>query len=163
MSIYMDNFKVKFIEVKNVYVIKEVVDVYEPHFRLNSPEKVAIFLHKTFETLDETREHCLSISLNTKNELISVNVISIGSINSNIVHPREVFYAAIADKAAGIILCHNHPSGDTSPSQNDIDITRKLIEGGRIIGIDVLDHIIIGEGPMKDRHAFLSMKEQNLI
>jgi len=163
MAICMDNFKRKYIRVKNVYVIREETENYDPHIRWNSPEKVAKLLHGVFKTLDDTREHFLCVTLNTKNELIEVNVISIGSINSNIVHPREVFYAAIADKAVSIILCHNHPSGDTAPSQNDIDITRKLVEGGRIIGIDVLDHIIIGEGPMKDRHAFLSTKEQNLI
>ncbi len=154
----MNKFQEKYIKVKNVYVIKEATELYKPDTRWNSPEKTAKLLHTLFEFLDDTREHFLSISLNTKNELIAVNVISIGSINSNIVHPREVFYSAIADKAACIILCHNHPSGDTSPSQQDIDITRKLVETGRIIGIDVLDHIILGED-----WNFLSMKEENLI
>ncbi len=85
-------------------------------------------------------------------------MISIGSLNANIVHPREVFYSAIVDGACSIVISHNHPSGSTAPSQNDIDITRKLIEGGRIIGIDVLDHVILG-----DDWNFLSMKEENLI
>jgi|LGVC01.1.fsa_nt_gb DNA repair protein RadC len=163
MSIYMDKFKRKYIHVKNVYVIREATEMYKPDTRWNTPEKVAKLLHKLFEFLDETREHFLSISVNNKNELIAVNVISIGSVNTSIVHPREVFYAAIADKAVGIILCHNHPSGDVSPSQQDIDITLKLVETGRIVGIDVMDHIILGQSVMKDRHAYLSMKEQGLI
>lgn len=163
MSIYMDKFKRKYIHVKNVYVIREATDLYKPDTRWNNPEKVAKLLHTLFEFLDETREHFLSISVNNKNELIAVNVISIGSINTNIVHPREVFYAAIADKAVGIILCHNHPSGDVLPSKQDINITNNLVETGKIVGIDILDHIILGKSVMKDRHAYYSMMEQGLI
>ncbi|MDF1558076.1 MAG: JAB domain-containing protein, partial [ANME-2 cluster archaeon] len=84
-------------------------------------------------------------------------IVSLGSLNANIVHPREVFKTAIQESAAAIIVAHNHPSGDPTPSQNDIDITRKLVETGRVMGIELYDHIIIGNG------RFLSLKEQNLI
>ena len=149
--------KRKYVQVKNVYTIKEMQEGYEG-LNYNEPSKIANLFIEAYKHLDETREHFLSASLDTKNHLISLDVISIGSLNCNIVHPREVFYAAIANKAANIIVSHNHPSGSASPSQCDIDMTRKLISAGEIIGIDVMDHIIIGI-PMN----YLSMKEQGFM
>ena len=146
----------KTIKMKNIYVIKEDINPYQ--VRLNTPEAIAVYLHDAFKNLDSSREHMFSISLNTKNRLIAANIISLGSLNANIVHPREVFYSAIADRAAAIVVAHNHPSGDTAPSQCDIDITRKLQKSGEIIGISLLDHIILGESGL-----YLSMKEQNLF
>ena len=123
--------------------------------RINSPEVVYSFIYPKLR--EQKKESFIALYLNTKNQLIREETISIGSLNANIVHPREVFKTAIAESAAAIIVAHNHPSGDPSPSQNDIDITRKLIDAGRIMGIDLYDHIIIGNG------RFLSMKEENLI
>lgn len=162
MTIHMENFKRKYIHVKNVYVIKEVSENYEP-VHLNTPVKVARYIHDAFKNLDDTKEHFLSISLNTQNIVIALNVISIGSIDMSIVHPREVFYSAIADKATAILLCHNHPSGEVTPSPNDVTLTQKLVEAGKIMGIDVYDHIIIGNPVMKDKRNFMSFKEENLI
>ena len=106
---------------------------------------------------NETHEKFIVLLLNTKNEVISIENISIGSLNASIVHPREVFSRAIKRNSASIILAHNHPSGDPSPSQEDIHITRRLKEAGAIIGIPVLDHVIIGDG------TYISLKEKELI
>lgn len=90
------------------------------------------------------KEHLRGIYLNTHHRIVHDEVISIGTINSNLVHPREVFKPAIEHGAAAIILAHNHPSGIVTPSQADIDITKHIIEVGKIIGIPVVDHVIIG-------------------
>ena len=89
--------------------------------------------------------------------MIHKEVISIGSLSASIVHPREVFQVAIAHTSASIILVHNHPFGDATPSREDIDLTRRLVEEGRVMGIDILDHIIIGDS------EFLSFKEHGLM
>lgn len=103
------------------------------------------------------KEHFKVIFLNTKNEIIAYETISIGSLNASIVHPREVFNRAIKKSSASIILLHNHPSGNPEPSKEDINITKRLIKAGEIIGIEVLDHIIIGDG------NYFSLKENSLI
>ncbi|MEK4508238.1 RadC family protein [Paenibacillus sp. FSL K6-2524] len=103
------------------------------------------------------KEHFICLFLNTKNHLIFKEVISIGSLNSAIVHPREVFRAAIKRCSASIIAVHNHPSGDPQPSTEDIDMTKRLVEAGSIIGIELLDHLIIGG------HSFYSLKENSLM
>jgi len=123
--------------------------------RMSSPEHVFEYLYPLLR--DEKIEHFIALLLDTKNQLIRKVMISKGSLNANIVHPREVFKPAIIESAAAIIVAHNHPSGDPAPSQNDIDITRKLIETGKMVGIELYDHVIIGEG------RYLSLKEQNLI
>lgn len=103
------------------------------------------------------KEYFKIIMLDTKNHVIAIENISVGSLNSSIVHPREVFKDAIKRSSASIILVHNHPSGDPTPSNEDIKITKRLVEGGKILGIEVLDHIIIGDG------VYLSFKEKQLI
>ncbi len=103
------------------------------------------------------KEYFKVILLNTKNEIISFETISIGSLNASIVHPREVFNRAIKKSSASMILLHNHPSGNTTPSKEDINITKRLMDAGKIIGIDVLDHIIVGNG------TYYSLKENSLI
>ncbi|MEM5831547.1 MAG: DNA repair protein RadC [Candidatus Aenigmatarchaeota archaeon] len=104
---------------------------------------------------DYSKEHFYIISLNSRNAII--NEISIGTLNASLVHPREVFAEAIRQRANSIILVHNHPSGDPTPSKDDIKITKKLKEAGKILGIEVLDHIII------TRNSYLSFKNKNLI
>jgi len=123
--------------------------------KINSPEDVYRLLYPQFR--EQKKEFFISIALNTKNQIISKDTISIGSLNANIVHPREVFKAAILASAAHIIVSHNHPSGDPTPSREDIEITKKLVEAGKIMSIDVLDHVILGDG----RH--FSMKEAGHI
>ena len=102
---------------------------------------------------DEQKEFFVCLYLNARNQVIHKEVISIGSLSASIVHPREVFTVAVQHHAASIILAHNHPSGDVSPSKDDIDLTHRLREAGNIMGIEVPDHIIIATGD------FVSLKE----
>jgi len=106
---------------------------------------------------DKKKEYFTLIMLDSRNHLIRDADISIGSLNASIVHPREVFKEAISASAAAVIFAHNHPSGDPTPSDDDIKLTRRLMEAGRIVDIDVLDHIIIGD------NKCLSLKESKLI
>lgn len=103
------------------------------------------------------KEHLRVIFLNTKNIVIDIKDISMGSLNSSIVHPREIFSEAIRKSSASIIVCHNHPSGDPTQSQEDINITKRLYEVGKIIGIELLDHIIIGD------NCYVSLKEKGIL
>jgi len=102
------------------------------------------------------KEYCILVTLDTRNRMINRQTISIGSLDSSIVHPREVFKEALAASASSVIIVHNHPSGDPTPSEDDIAITKRLAEAGKILGINVLDHIIIGST------AYTSMKARNL-
>lgn len=97
------------------------------------------------------------IMLNTKNSVIAMKDVFKGSLNSSIVHPREVFLEAIKKSAASIIICHNHPSGDPTPSKEDVNITLRIKECGKLIGIELLDHLIIGD------RKFISLKEKGII
>jgi DNA repair protein RadC len=92
---------------------------------------------------NEMREHFACLTLDSANHLIACRVISIGTLTASLVHPREVFVNAILDHAAGIIVGHNHPSGDLQPSQSDLNITRQLRSAGKLLGIKLIDHIII--------------------
>lgn len=106
---------------------------------------------------DKKKEQFLVLCLDTRNNLIRICTISIGTLDANLVHPREVFKEAIQSLASSIILVHNHPSGNPEPSEADIDITKRIMETGKIVGIDVLDHIIVA-----DNKSF-SFKEKGLV
>jgi DNA repair protein RadC len=121
---------------------------------ITSPQAVCSLINNKIK--DYNKEHFYLISLNSRNH--SVSEVSIGTINSNLVHPREVFGEAIKAKAVSVIFVHNHPSGDTEPSHEDITITKRLAEAGKIMGIDILDHIIIS----KKQNPY-SFKENKLI
>ena len=110
---------------------------------VETPEAVAALARGMLE--GKKKEHFLALLLDTRNHLIKIAEISIGSLDASIVHPREVYKEAIAASAAAIIFVHNHPSGDPTASEDDIKLTRGLVEAGEIIGIEVLDHIIIGD------------------
>jgi DNA repair protein RadC len=103
------------------------------------------------------KEKFLCAILNTKNSVVKDMVVSEGTLTSSLVHPREVFRYAIKEAAASVLFIHNHPSGDTHPSKDDITITRRLVETGRIVGINVLDHIIISDG------TYLSLREKGYM
>ena len=103
------------------------------------------------------REHFLALLLDTRGQLIKISEISVGSLDTSVVHPREVFKEAISASAASVILVHNHPSGDSTPSEDDIKLTKRLAEAGEIMGIDVLDHIIMGD------KEYLSLKRKGLF
>ncbi len=94
----------------------------------------------------EKQEYFFTVLLNTKNYVINIQKISMGILDASIIHPREIFKSAIRNSASKIILVHNHPSGDPTPSEEDLEITNKLIGSGELIGIEVLDHVIIGDG-----------------
>ena len=111
---------------------------------IHSPEDVAHLLMP--ELRDSRKEHFKSLLLDTKNRVIRIVTVSVGTLDSSIVHPREVFKDAIACSAAGMVVAHNHPSGDPTPSGEDRAVTKRLCEAGKIMGIDVLDHIVIGDG-----------------
>ncbi|MDO8880012.1 MAG: DNA repair protein RadC [Coriobacteriia bacterium] len=98
------------------------------------------------------REHFWALALNTKNQLLRTIEVSVGSLNASIVHPRELFKEAVKVSAASVVVVHNHPSGDPTPSGADIQLTRRLVKAGDVLGIEVLDHVIIGEG---DGHTSL--------
>lgn len=122
---------------------------------IRSPQDAARFVIEDLRYLQ--KEHFVCLFLNTKNHVIAQETLSMGSLNASIVHPREVFRAAIRRSSASIICVHNHPSGDPSPSPEDVEITNRLVEAGKIVGIDVLDHLIIGD------QNFVSLKEQGLM
>lgn len=108
---------------------------------------------------DKDREYLIVFLLNTKNKVNAVQVNSIGSLNSALVHPREVFKSAVMANAASIIIAHNHPSGDTYPSGEDVSITKRLYECSKILGIELLDHIIVGF----DSNDYYSFKREEII
>lgn len=113
----------------------------------NSPIKTAkdVFLYASEKLSDNKKEHFMILHLDTKNRIIKDEIISIGTLNASIVHPREVFKSAIKESANSIILVHNHPSGDSEPSLEDREITEKLMDAGELLNIKVLDHVIIGK------------------
>jgi len=106
---------------------------------------------------DHKKEHLFAVFLDSKNKIIKDEIISIGTLNSSLVHPREVFKEAIRNSANSVILIHNHPSGNPEPSEEDIEITKRLFEAGKILGIEVLDHVIV------TKDSFHSFKETGLL
>lgn len=127
----------------------------ESNERYTSPQQ--IFDHYHFSYRDRRKEYFLALLLDGKNRIIREVRVSEGSLNQSIVHPREVFSPAVRESATAIILVHNHPTGDPTPSREDIDITRRLKEAGELMGVKVLDHIIIGDG------TFLSFVSQGML
>jgi DNA repair protein RadC len=113
------------------------------NFDIKDPEAVVKAIRASIK--DKAKEHFKLILLNPRNKIIGISTISIGTLNASLVHPREVFKDAIVHSAASVVLAHNHPSGDPEPSEDDLKITKKLVESGKILGIEVLDHIIIGK------------------
>lgn len=124
-------------------------------YKISKPQDAADYVMEEMKCLNQ--EYLRVIMLNTKNIVICVKDVSVGCLNSSIVHPREVFREAVKKSSASIIICHNHPSGDPSPSKEDINITHRLKECGKLIGIELLDHIIIGNG------IFVSLKEKGIV
>ncbi len=109
------------------------------------------------ELANLTQEHVVALYLNTKNEIIKKETIFVGSLNSSVAHPREIFKGAVRYSAARIIIAHNHPSGNTEPSEADFSFTRRLVDAGEMMGIEVVDHFIIGED------SYLSLREHGLM
>ena len=141
----------------------EIIACFELGKRLLKDKKCQLILSpKTvWDELKDVRcqkkEHFVIFYLDTRNQEIEREIISIGSLNANLVHPREVFEPAIKHTAAQILIAHNHPSGNTEPSEEDIEITKKLVEAGKILGIEIIDHVIVSSD------SYYSFKEKNLI
>lgn len=112
---------------------------------------------KTVDKVDQDKEHFFAFHLDTRNKIKVFEIVSIGILNASLVHPREVFTRAIALRTAQIIVAHNHPSGEAKPSGEDIELTRRLIEAGKILGVEVIDHVIC----TKDK--YFSLKGRGLI
>lgn len=130
--------------------------------RARTPEDIA---HLCEDIGQSAQEVFCVVDLNTKNNVIDKRLVTLGLLDASLVHPREVFRGAIANNAAAVIVAHNHPSGDPTPSAEDIRITRQLVEAGRILSITVLDHIVIGR---KDANGagtpgFISLRESGLV
>ena len=122
---------------------------------VKTPEDVMTLVRGRLK--DKKKEYFVALLLDTRNQLIKISEVSVGSLDASIVHPREVFKEAIAGSAASVIFVHNHPSGDPAASEDDIRLTKRLAEVGEIVGIDVLDHIIIGD------KNYLSLKREGLF
>lgn len=141
----------------------EVVACFELGKRLLKDKKAQIYLSpkdvwdELKDLRDHKKEHFVTFFLDSRNQEIKREIISVGSLNASLVHPREVFEPAVKNLAAQVILAHNHPSGDTDPSEEDLEMTKRLVEAGKILGIEVVDHIIV------TKNSFLSFKEKNLI
>ena len=143
-------------QIKAVFEISRRVSTQIPAYKskeLNNPEKVYRLVKTRLK--DYSKEHFYLIALDSRNW--SINEVSIGTLNANLVHPREVFTEAIKSKAASVILVHNHPSGDPQPSEDDLEITKRLVESGKILGIEVFDHVIV------TKDGFYSFKDKKLI
>jgi DNA repair protein RadC len=148
----------RFKQIKAVYetmtVREDIINYLKTGTRYTAPSQV----YETFRFLmHETKEMFLTLHLDGKNRITCMDIVSVGSLNQSIVHPREVFKTACISNAAAILCIHQHPTGDPTPSSEDLAITRRLKEAGEIMGIKILDHIIIGEG------EYLSFVERGLL
>ena len=144
----------KRINIVSIKMVKESSFLYQTR-QILSPNDAYEMIKEQIQDLD--REQFIIACLNTKNEPTNISVVAVGSLNKAIVHPREVFKTAILSNAASVMAFHNHPSGETTPSQQDIQLTNRLYEAGELLGIKLLDHLIIGDG------SFTSLKEKGYL
>jgi len=149
-----DSIPAKRISIVSIKMVREASVLYDIR-KIGSPKDCVELGKKFLEDAD--REQLIVCCLDIKNQPTAINVVSVGSLNSSIVHPREVFKPAILSNSASIILFHNHPSGDVAPSREDISITERIKESGRMLGIELIDHIIIGN------NSYCSLKEKGII
>jgi DNA repair protein RadC len=144
------------VKVLNVHVVREPQQATRK-LKASSPEEAAAVARQLIP--DDDREHFGVLCLDSQNGVNGYHEVSVGSLSASIVHPREVFRAAILWGAAHLIIVHNHPSGDPTPSKEDVALTRQLAEGARLLGIKLHDHVIIGNGT----DAFASLSQRGLI
>ena len=150
-------YTTKLTDNKRVVLEKEVSMNYpELSYKITSPYDVVELGKDVIQIHKEPEEYMYMICMNTKNKVIGVFEISHGTVNSSLVSAREVFQKALLANAVSIILMHNHPSGECDPSREDIEVTKRLVDAGKIVGIEVLDHIIIGD-------KYTSLKEKGYV
>jgi DNA repair protein RadC len=129
-------------------------------FKISDPSH----MYQQLKDMEDLNQECfVIITLNAKNKMIDKHVITMGLLNASLVHPREVFRNAILDSAYAIVMAHNHPTGDLTPSPEDIRVTKQLIDAGKIIGIKVEDHVIIGKQDNPENRNFFSMRESGIV
>ncbi|MDY4077656.1 MAG: JAB domain-containing protein [Clostridium sp.] len=145
----------KRVNIVSIQLVRESSVLYSNR-KIESPNEGVELVRKYLENFD--REKLIVVGLDNRNQPTFIDTISIGTINSSLVHPREVFKSAILSNSASIIMFHNHPSGETEASKEDINITYRIKEAGKIIGINLIDHIIIGSNG-----RFSSLKEKGVI
>jgi len=145
------------VSFERVVLVKEKVGRYELSRETKSPEEAYNAIKTITNAQEEAQEVFGILILNTKNKIVAVHEISRGALNGSLVHPREVFKPAVLHNAASIICFHNHPSGNPEPSREDIETTNRLVEAGKIIGIEILDHIIVGDD------GYVSLKERGVM
>lgn len=146
-------------------LVKEESKRYECSNVCESPEDAVNVVNRVHELKDQPEEVLILICLNVKNKVIGTFEVSRGSLSRAVVHPREIFKRALAVNASAIIIAHNHPSGEVSPSQADIDLTKKIDKGGEILGIKLLDHVIVGERDDYDcwTPSYISLKAEGYL
>jgi len=144
----------KYIPIYKILLVRDGIQKAETKIVTSPVDAYQVF--KDFIGTPD-REHFVVMLLDTRNQIVGLNAVSVGSINATVVHPRETFKSAILIGAAAIIIAHNHPSGDPAPSSEDLSLSTRLIKCGELVGIPILDHLIIGD----DR--YISLKEKGLI
>jgi len=159
---YEDLVKIKGIDSAKACIILAATELIKRALKIG--EATLPVIHSTKDIIaqavymrDKTREHLMALFLNARNEMVWKKPMFIGTLNANLVHPREIFSEALRQNAASVILVHNHPSGDAEPSEDDLTITKRITEAGKIMGIDVLDHVII------TKNKVFSFKGQGLL
>ena len=145
------------VSFERVVLVKEKAGRYELPRKIGSPEDAYRAVTTITNVQEEAQEVFGILILNTKHKIVAVHEVFRGILNSSLVHPREVFKPAVLHNAAAIICFHNHPSGDTEPSKADIETTNRLVEAGKIMGIQILDHIIVGD------EEYISLKERGVM
>ncbi|HLO11112.1 MAG TPA: JAB domain-containing protein [Pseudoneobacillus sp.] len=138
-------------------VVKETSHKYDFNKKATCPEDVYKLIEKVTDLSNAAEEKLYMICFDTKSVATGIFLVSMGTVNSSIVHPREVYKRALITNAVSIIIVHNHPSGETSPSKEDIDITKRLAECGEILGIELLDHLIVGS------NGYTSLKAKGIL
>jgi len=146
--------RINFMEVR---LVKEKGVNYNTMIQVDSPESTVRALNSLMDMDTLAVEKVVLVCLDTKNKIMSINQISQGTVNSSLVNPREIFQMALLQGATNIIVAHNHPSGNPKPSGADIDVTKRLAEAGKILGVNLLDHLIIGDG------KYTSLRERGCI
>jgi len=144
----------KRINIVSIKLVRESSMLYKDR-KISSPEDAWALFKQYLNGAD--REHFVVMALDTKNQPTAIQTCHIGSLNSSMAHPREIMKVAILSNAASLILGHNHPSNDPSPSQEDVQVTKRIVEAGQLLGIDVLDHIIVCDD------SFVSLKEKGYV
>src|SRR5262249_14751482 len=142
-----------------IYRVMLVRESRLPHAQpqVRSSRDAAVIFRQHLGEVD--REHFLVAMLDQKNKIIGINTVSMGSLTASVVHPREAFKPAILSNAAALVCCHNHPSGATQPSQEDRVLTKRLVDAGTLLGINVLDHIILGDG----NESYFSFADEGIL